>query len=42
MTVNPKRPFSRCEAQGVPSEAVEVGDLSRRQIKPGSAVVGLL
>jgi hypothetical protein len=36
------RLFSRCEAQGIPSEAVEVGDLSRRQIKPGCTVVGLL
>jgi hypothetical protein len=37
-----KRSFSRCEAQGTPSEAVEMGNLSRRQIKPGSTVVGLL
>jgi hypothetical protein len=35
------RLFSRREAQGASTEVVEMGDLSRREIKPDSAVVGL-
>jgi hypothetical protein len=37
----PNRLFSRREAQGAPSEVVEVGDLPRRENKPDSALVGL-
>jgi hypothetical protein len=37
----PNRLFSRREAQGAPSEVVEVGDLSRRENKPDSTLVGL-
>ena len=34
----PNRLLSRREAQGAPSEVVEVGDLSRRKSKRGGAV----
>jgi hypothetical protein len=37
----PTRLFSRREAQGAPSEVVEVGDLSRRENKPDIALVGV-
>ena len=35
------RLLGRGEAQGAPSEIVEMGDLSRRERKPDSARVGL-
>jgi hypothetical protein len=35
------RLFSRREAQGAATEVVEVGDLSRRKIKPDRAVIGV-
>jgi hypothetical protein len=41
MFLNQNRLFRRREAQGAPSEVVEVGDLSRREIKPDKAVDGL-